>query len=1205
MKLLFENWRKFLDEDVDDTRPLSGDDTAPRAQSPFFGDRKPIDQEAEAKKANDIIIEKLESIGLQVVRFLGSGFYNKVYEVELPLGNRRFVAKVTKHQQEMPNYQWMMNQHEKFPPDVQKHFPVIYNIRQIADVPVGVPMGSRPTPNRADWTDPDPEGAMNVIIMELLKPAPPEVAQDLFYAGKGRFDLPDDPAERKRLRDRRESRFFSTEDSVREITEYCLESDILKNLRDIPLKIPTKEELTKEVVASWYRDANPEPPEPYIDPDDALFWSTSEAGSAVEAQRLVNIMCDVCFKYINIEGFKYVIVEEIVKKMQTKLEQNIVPLSMGYALPGGEESAGEGVKTAYPEVQSLMYALNYVAKKGLVGGDLHDENVMARPRTDELVIADLGNFKLKAEQQSLQEAMPQERSHIKAALQLAPEELAFNDLFDGKKRLVYDFPIADKTTEAGKFIRFWAEMGYKVDWDKGVISGEKTNPSDESDYAVDAILADAGLMATRTELKTRTIKMKIGKWFSKVQGYVDKILKMDKEVEEKTGKSMLRRISMKEIENALGEKKAKEFNRNVDMLNMLATEDVGIRFLKNPGEIKKLAKYWTDKAGFLKKNIDDLLTGLKGYAIVITRDPMDVFRMGDFMEIYDSCHRPQSKVHLSTHETGQYYPCAVAEAHGHGAVAYVVDKQELLNVVGASSIEEVEGAIQTGELFYDADMPEFMTGELLPIQRIRLRQVRYWEEGEMPSKLASKINLSTLDTLSDERGAEIIRHARAGVEGTAGTELAVPETSKNVYAKDDVSIPEFETWLLNWARENQAEMLQKAPRAPEKPDIKHGDEPWQWGTIDLVQFVKFGGTYEDTSIKNLILRLFGSKMKGVGMPLKDKTTEDNLDLEIVDTRLESWQVECNQIANKWNNDYADCVVEANVSDDEGGGIVIKIKAEMWVSWPLDEWKKLPNPIDGQYAADDLRDLGFSWIAQEGGLITRREEKVMLRIEINPQGVLGFDQASASDPENFESFCAKLNKIDNTRYEVKTWLERYFLREGDLKGSTLQQWGMEIVNEDFETPLPEGPWAIKAEKGGDWEIESVTASFFPVIQLGDVSREVGEKVLESWEFWTRIRKFLVAQAQEKLVTRYYPDSEHSIILRGDTQMETQFSFVADVDDPDEQVEVMKAAIESWDDEDELTEMVNNTFQHLAAVSTAGHDIKEEQQLLRVAKLLKMV
>jgi hypothetical protein len=71
------------------------------------------------------------------------------------------------------------------------------------------------------------------------------------------------------------------------------------------------------------------------------------------------------------------------------------------------------------------------------------------------------------------------------------------------------------------------------------------------------------------------------------------------------------------------------------------------------------------------------------------------------------------------------------------------------------------------------------------------------------------------------------------------------------------------------------------------------------------------------------------------------------------------------------------------------------------------------------------------------------------------------------------------------------------------------------------------------------------------------------------------------------------------------METQFSFVADVDDPDEQVEVMKAAIESWDDEDELTEMVNNTFQHLAAVSTAGHDIKEEQQLLRVAKLLKMV
>jgi serine/threonine protein kinase len=204
-------------------------------------------------------------------------------------------------------------------------------------------------------------------------------------------------------------------------------------------------------------------------------------------------------------------VEEIVKKMQTKLEQNIVPLSMGYALPGGEESAGEGVKTAYPEAQGLLNALNYVAKKGLVGGDLHDENVMIRPRTDELVIADLGNFKLVAEQQSLQEAMPEEREHIEAALKLAPEQLAFNDLFDGKKRLVYDLPAVDKETEAGQFISLWPEMGYKVDWNKGMVSGERSYGSPD---ATEELLVDLGLQApdipgAKARRQTRTVKMKI------------------------------------------------------------------------------------------------------------------------------------------------------------------------------------------------------------------------------------------------------------------------------------------------------------------------------------------------------------------------------------------------------------------------------------------------------------------------------------------------------------------------------------------------------------------------------------------------------------------------------------------------------------------------------------------------------------------------
>ena len=596
----------------------------------------------------------------------------------------------------------------------------------------------------------------------------------------------------------------------------------------------------------------------------------------------------------------------------------------------------------------------------------------------------------------LHEALPQERAHIEAALELEPEQLAFNDLFDGKKRLVYDLPAADKETEAGRFVSLWAEMGYKVDWNKGIVTGQKTDPKAFSvDYLADEILADAGLIDQRVELKTRTIKMKIGKWFSKVQGYVDKILKMNAEVEEKTGKSMLRSISMQEIEKALGKERAKEFNRNVDMLNMLATEEVGIRFLKSreytnsrkardlkplPDKIKELAKFWQNNADYLKKNIDDLLSGLKGYAVVITRHPMDVFRMGDFMEIYDSCHRPPSKRSLSGTRTNEYYQCAIAEAHGHGAIAYVVDREALLDATDASTLEEVEDTIQEGELFKDEDMPYFETGELLPIQRIRLRQVRYYTD-DLSSKHAGKITLDDLDDASDEEIRAIYLHAKAGKEAGPGVELAVPEMDTGHL--DGTRIPEFGPWLLNWAQQNQTEELRRAPRTDTHPFTQHGDEPWQWGTLDLSKFVKFGGSYEDTSIKKLITRLYGPDMPGIGYPVQDRTTQDNLDVEIVDTTVEEYQVECNIIAEKWNNDYADCVVEADVYDDGGGDAAIGIKAEMWVYWSLDEWKKLPNPVDGQHAADELSDAGLTWINDSGGGIWRRDKQVVLKIQINP------------------------------------------------------------------------------------------------------------------------------------------------------------------------------------------------------------------------------
>ena len=106
------------------------------------------------------------------------------------------------------------------------------------------------------------------------------------------------------------------------------------------------------------------------------------------------------------------------------------------------------------------------------------------------------------------------------------------------------------------------------------------------------------------------------------------------------------------------------------------------------------SNWWRDNAGYIKNNYDELF-GDK-YAMIITRHPVDVLRMSDFRQIY-SCHSPPSH----PHHDKSFYKCAVAEAHGHGAIAYVVNRDELLQVTEASSLEEAERQIQDGEIFGD------------------------------------------------------------------------------------------------------------------------------------------------------------------------------------------------------------------------------------------------------------------------------------------------------------------------------------------------------------------------------------------------------------------------------------------------------------------------------------------------------------------------
>ena len=357
MKLLFENWRRFLSEDDDATYDLNASD----ATHP--GRAVPATRQQRTK-------EMLEGIGLELIRYIKSGRYGSVYEARDMNTHQQLAVKTTERQQERDAYNWLKENYESLPPEVQKHFPVIHDIQEVSH--------------------PDISGSSYAIVMEFLKPAPKEVIRDLFL-GPG---LGDD----ERLSARREDRFLSSPEGVKEVIDYCFLSDTLIGMHAVPDDMPPIEQLKRQVHERWATGDDPGPPTEFIDFEDQEFWELYTP----KTQRLMNIMCDVWLSAdpLKNSSLRFVIVQELVKRMKQIMDKQVVPVHQSSMVGGEYAGAGEGIESSYPEAESLMKAMKYMDEQGFTPMDVHYDNVLARPETDELVIADLGNFRLGFAQRS-------------------------------------------------------------------------------------------------------------------------------------------------------------------------------------------------------------------------------------------------------------------------------------------------------------------------------------------------------------------------------------------------------------------------------------------------------------------------------------------------------------------------------------------------------------------------------------------------------------------------------------------------------------------------------------------------------------------------------------------------------------------------------------------------------------------------------------
>ena len=735
------------------------------------------------------------------------------------------------------------------------------------------------------------------------------------------------------------------------------------------------------------------------------------------------------------------------------------------------------------------------------------------------------------EQKLLRELDEEELEHIRDAIDGAdPHTLAFNKTFNGKTRLVLDFPTIDSGSDLGEFLTTFRNLEYDMDWSKGILSGEKTLKDSSVGAAVRTVLGEP-----QPEPKQRKINMKVGKFLATTFRLAKKFNELFQKIVEQD--TVVRRsgvphrpdlhpgqVTGNMAEAALSDEEQKRYTQLGDQLDMYLGQ-AAIAAKIDPDVIKKMAQYWQQNADYIKKNIESATSDK--YSIIITRDPIDILRMSDFNRI-TSCHSPPSRGGGDS-----YYKCAVAEAHGHGAIAYVDETEELLGAFAEGrTIEQAEAAIQEGEIFADEMRGSFDggPGTLVPVARVRLRQVRFWNDsGEV-----------------DPSGQ---------IDIAAAEQLAVPE--KRVYG---LRIPGFRERVLQWAKEAQSEQIDSIS--------------------EKATFVKFGGSHEDTGIGLLLADLTGKKISYDSIT-QDTETEDSIDDEVLLSGLtQRIEEACEGFQDYWNNMYQAVEVGYTVEDDGGGGIYIEISAEMKIVWEADEWLQLPEQSQTAiWAVSELNDMGWGW-ATDPAYLSRQGDNIVLNFQIAPEGLEDFGaQSYAATEEDFETFCVEVNRIDDMYDGIKQTLERHFKREGYMEGGALNSWGMEIINDEHGLYS----WDPVAEEDYEGDIESIEVSINVYLDLPDgMSAKDGTVIVENREFSVPLRKALVAAAHKNTGLEQYPqfriDSE-ILPHKGGALLRTVITFFATYNDSDEQIKVMKETVEIWDDDDEVTRIAQEVFNQI--------------------------
>jgi hypothetical protein len=770
-----------------------------------------------------------------------------------------------------------------------------------------------------------------------------------------------------------------------------------------------------------------------------------------------------------------------------------------------------------------MYNFSDAWKKFL----FEDKKIETKPRRH--------TFLFEEDEDILTELDEEEKEVVDLAIRAIDfNDLAFNGLFGDKMRLIVDFPVATGDEELSKFVSLFERLGYTANWEKGTISGIRPKG-----------LPDGSVRDVK-------VQMKIGKFLSKLLQYRKNIQEIyqQKKIDNKKAMEARKKGESYERMDIINNE---DLIRNRKLIAHLASESadgfVIPPALQTVEGILGLQKYWMKNAEFIKDNIGQVDD--ETYSIIITRHPLDIWRMSDFEEI-QSCHSPPSRGGEST-----YYKCAVAESHGHGAVAYVVRTEDILDNFGSGTVESAENDPEfqshTEEVFYD-DMREEDSGPITPLSRARFRQMKYYDSQQT---------------------------AKSSKRFQTGTELAVPEHS--VYGEDMIG---FIDRLTSWGRESQQEAMNKAPRRD--------------GALMAGNFVRFGGSYHDSPGPTAILADFFNVEKTVGRVEIDTTTEDTLDSSLIDTPLFRVEREVAEGLNEYRHRLAHVEVDAEARDyafPGGNEAIIEIaEADMIITFKEQEIESFPDAEGVSNILSELKEQNYGsydWIEEDYTTSFGRVDgkpaltigiKVTELEDLKGEGGAGQDQYNTGKyfvvPGYFDVFMRDLMDIDNSYSDIKTALIPILKQYGVIEGSVFEKFAKEVYDEDLEYY----EWTLTAEEDDyqpgafDWVIAEADVEI-DMDDLG-ISEDLADKIVESKDFWPRLQEALVSPSFPRTAcTNFYPKMivQDGIRMSGVGMLGSLSVHIAfEVTEQSQPCDILnlRDVLEENDDSDELEELVRS-------------------------------